>query len=287
MKYCLACVATPDFMPGVLVMLHSFLRHNIWFEGDVIILHDALSDADQAKLRDLSNKVKIREISPEMAQATQQLLQRRPEMAPRSSSFYKGDLLSQHTYDKVILSDSDIVYRASIENIIKKPDLLMACGDGAFYHAKLRSTFDYTINDDTHSPHLKSTFSAGFVVMDRKLCGALAFRAFLDCMAQFTQTQFISGNTDQAIFNVMFDGVLTRLDCKYNYHLLHKDIIKAKTGKSFEDAIVLHFGGKAKPWNLGDAIVAIAADPDLKDIFDVWRLAYMDYTAFSQDIAMK
>ena len=42
LKLCLATVTTEAFVPGTLVMLHSFLKVNPWFEGDLVIIHDGL-----------------------------------------------------------------------------------------------------------------------------------------------------------------------------------------------------------------------------------------------------
>lgn len=260
-------------------MLHSFLRHNEWFDGDIIVLHDTLSETDQEKLRGISGKIKVSRISPEMARATNQLLEKRPEMAPVVSSFYKGDFLKFDTYDKVIFSDCDILYQGSIQNLLGKPDALMACGDGAYYHDRRRSISDYTLITDTDQPYLQKTFSAGFVILGFELLGTASFDTFLTLMGQYSQNCFTSGNTDQAILNVMFDGMLTRLDCRFNYHLLHKDIIMATTGVTFDDSIVLHYGGHAKPWNPVDSLAAISTDGALKEIFDLWRLSYGEYIA--------
>ena len=43
-KACIATVVTEDFVPGALVNLHSFRKHNKSFRGDFVIIHDELSD---------------------------------------------------------------------------------------------------------------------------------------------------------------------------------------------------------------------------------------------------
>ena len=133
------------------------------------------------------------------------------------------------------------------------------------------------MEDDSTEPELKSTFSAGFAILGSEILGEANFAKFIATMGQYSDTAFTSGNTDQAIFNVMFDGQLSRLSCIYNYHLLHKNLIQNVTGIGFEEAVIIHYGGWDKPWQPEAAIKVAAKDDDLRIAFDLWRVAYAAY----------
>ena len=45
-----ATVTSPEFLLGTRVMLDSFLAENPWFEGEIVVIHDRLDEA-QARHR--------------------------------------------------------------------------------------------------------------------------------------------------------------------------------------------------------------------------------------------
>ena len=49
-KTCLLTVATDGFVPGTFVMVRTFLKHHPRFDGDVVVVHDGLSDASREVL---------------------------------------------------------------------------------------------------------------------------------------------------------------------------------------------------------------------------------------------
>ncbi|MCP5047296.1 MAG: hypothetical protein GY940_09000, partial [bacterium] len=52
---CLATVTSTGYIPATLVMIASFLEHNPWFTGDIVIIHDHLPDEDQDLLSCFKN----------------------------------------------------------------------------------------------------------------------------------------------------------------------------------------------------------------------------------------
>ncbi len=275
---CMVCVVTPDFMMGALTMLHSFLKHNRWFNDDIIILHEGLSDTDKDKLQALYPRLVLKMVSDDIAHAVDSVIARRPDMRHRYASFFKGDLLNFTQYQRIIMSDCDMMYTGSIEDLLTNAAPLQACADGAHYAGVRRSKNNYNkLEYGSNEPSLKSTFSAGFMIFKSDILGSANFTKFIATMDQYSDTDFTSGNTDQAIFNVMFDGLLSRLSCIYNYHLMHKNLIQRVTGVHFEEAVIIHYGGSEKPWQPHAVLKVAAQDDDLRIAFDLWRVAYASY----------
>ncbi len=54
---CLATATTEPFVPGALVMLGSFLAHHPRFDGDLVIIHDALPQAARDALQSVSERM--------------------------------------------------------------------------------------------------------------------------------------------------------------------------------------------------------------------------------------
>ena len=48
---CLATTVTDSYVPGAVAMLGSFRAHHPGFDGDVVILHDGLSEARRRESR--------------------------------------------------------------------------------------------------------------------------------------------------------------------------------------------------------------------------------------------
>jgi lipopolysaccharide biosynthesis glycosyltransferase len=276
-RLCLVSVVTPGFLPGALAMLFSFFQHNAWFDGDVVVLHKDLTSEDQTKLTTLSPKIRVQRISDEMARMAAKVVGKRPELRSRESSFYKGELLRLDGYDQIIMSDCDIVYTGSVKSAVMSNEGVRACGDGSHYRGEQRSKADYARVAAGSRPILQNTFSAGFVLFSTALFEPEHFSRYLAMMEQYCGSGFPSGNTDQAIFNVLFDGAVCHLDPIYNYHLMHKDLIREKTGRTFSEAIVLHYGGANKPWDPIMSATAAANDPELHQTFQIWRAVYLEY----------
>ena len=61
---CLATVVTDSFVPGAVVMLGSFRAHHPGFAGDVVVLHDGLSEESRAVLSTVGGPVRFEPVRP-------------------------------------------------------------------------------------------------------------------------------------------------------------------------------------------------------------------------------
>jgi alpha-N-acetylglucosamine transferase len=131
--FCLATVTSESFVPGTLVLIHSFLKHNRWFQGDVIIIHSALPADSGEYLTACSDRVVLRHCSHDLAEGIRSIVASRPDLEPVRDRFLSLEAFRLEGYDRVVFLDSDILVTASISDFFAANADLVACGDGAFY----------------------------------------------------------------------------------------------------------------------------------------------------------
>ncbi len=135
MNVCLATVTTEPFIPGTLVMLHSFLRQNPWFHGDIVVIHDALDTTSCHTFTKGFDRVRFLPISTRLNACLQALIAHRPDFASQQAQFYSLETLRLTGYDKVLFCDSDLLFRRSIGELFETHKALICCGD-ALYRTK-------------------------------------------------------------------------------------------------------------------------------------------------------
>ncbi len=59
---CFVTAATESFVPGTLVTICSFLKHHPAFDGDVVVIHDALPASRRQCLQDACGKVRFERV---------------------------------------------------------------------------------------------------------------------------------------------------------------------------------------------------------------------------------
>ncbi|ASK88433.1 glycosyltransferase family 8 protein [Sphingorhabdus sp. SMR4y] len=278
-RYCLATVLTPDFVPGGLAMIHSFLTHNPWFDGQIVILHKDLEQRAQQDLTALYPDLRVQRIGGDLESAIARVVARRPDLARRQSSFYKGDLLQLTTAEKLFYVDSDMIFRGSIESLLfDNAAPLLAAGD-KYHYLGQAMTKEHYAEAEPEEAVLDRTFGAGFMVMDRIIRTENNHRRYLGQMELFDKGVRTTGHTDQAIFNILFDGQIAHLGFEYNYHILVKKFVEFETTATLDNAIILHFAGWNKPWDPVAAMKAENFDTELGRAVRLWREVYRDCMA--------
>jgi lipopolysaccharide biosynthesis glycosyltransferase len=109
LKACLSTIVTPDFMPGALVMIDSFLQYNKWFTGDILIFGEGLRNQDRKLLQSFPN-VFFPEPDPELLPYIDRIIEERPEYERKRVVFYSLSLFNLTGYDKYIYIDSDAFF---------------------------------------------------------------------------------------------------------------------------------------------------------------------------------
>ena len=118
---CLATATTESFVPGALVLLGSFLEHHPRFDGDLVIIHDALPQAARDALQALSDRVRFETVSTRLRTASPICP---PAIRPLPAGleyFYSLEAFRLHGYRKVLFYDSDVLVRAPLDALFDAP----------------------------------------------------------------------------------------------------------------------------------------------------------------------
>lgn len=232
-------------------MLYSFQKHNPWFKGDIIIIHDHTLNEEDKDLVDRYFSVKWISIDEDLKEKTSSLSEFFPDFKRRMGQFYSLEAFKLDHYRKILFLDSDILIRGSMEPLLDQKDKLIVC--------KKSDKYRNPQEPDPDIPFSVEQFNAGMMVIDRSLLGKEIYGSMLDLVKpdffyRFLEKdeagQWIIGRlgTDQLIFNTLYQHIATYVSMKYNYRFGISDAILAKEGLAYRDAIVVHFTGKRKPW---------------------------------------
>ena len=278
-KIGLATVTSEDFLPGTVVMLSSFLAHNRWFSGDIFVIHENLSDAGIKLLGDAFPNVILHALSDPMALRLDALAEAVPWMSSRRLQFGSLEILSFADLDRVLFFDSDLLFLASIAELLALPDALICCGDGAFYRGNIRSHDDFSESRASAAAdgQLRESFNSGFMILGKPLLSENIYDSALSMITADRWQADATGHTDQMLFNLLFAGQQTLVSPEYNFALSHREIIQQSKGVFLQDAKVVHFAGPAKPWLVNEILHRAHVDPALIAAFQMWHDGFVAF----------
>ena len=251
---CLATVVTDSFVPGAVVMLGSFRAHHPGFAGDVVVLHDGLSEASRAVLAAVGGPVRFEPVRPALLERVASLAAAYPGRLHSPAAFHTLDAFRLGGYRKVLFYDSDVLFQGPVGELFDTDAALLCCGDrpyllGGVRDAETLRPVARTAAGAGHSaPVLKRAFNSGFLLIDGSCTGERVYADLLALMAPETWRGIAIRIGAQAILNRYFAGRQTLVDWTYNYLVPHAAAIRARTGLDAVRAKALHFKGSVKPW---------------------------------------
>jgi lipopolysaccharide biosynthesis glycosyltransferase len=266
-------VTSSEFVPGTLVLIQSFLNHNPWFDGDIVIISDGL-DPEQAKLFEIFPKVVFRKPGEDLLLRIGHLCNALPAFIPRRKRFYSIELFNLDGYDRLFFFDSDMLVTGNISELLSYPEPLLACSDQPNRHVgkvRDRITFKRISADGVGDRDvLKKTFNAGFMVADKTLLNHHTYEGLKELIHSNVFGNIRTHNTDQVVLNLLFDGKARLLDYTYNMIISNWREFSAAGHIDPADIRILHFTGSYKPWETGAGRDGIADDPVVKAFYDAW-----------------
>lgn len=259
-RHCLATVTDRRYLPGTVIMISSFLRHNPWFDGDVVVLHDGLPVRSRRRLLRFPG-IRLVQIGEELRGRLRALATRYPDLRPRLARFHSLQAFALTGYERVLYLDSDILCIGDVRPLLDPPlpgsraweaaePPLVACPDQTRFRDQVRDaeTFIPMERGGTTPPRdvIPDCFNTGVMVirpdrLDPETTEGLFARLHPD---RWTPTR--TGHTDQAVLNRHFGSRCGRAPERYNY-LLASDSDRWER-PPMSEAVLLHFLGKPKPW---------------------------------------
>ncbi|MEU0833692.1 glycosyltransferase [Streptomyces sp. NPDC005969] len=218
-----------NYLPGFLALLRSLALSNPGVCEDFLVLHDGLRPASVARIRALHPRVDFRRVDAEhydsYAKGDQDNYLVR-------KAYFILDVFRVRDYDTVITLDTDMVVLGDLGELLKLRDGLAAVPQFFFGQHKLNS---------------------GLLVIQREYLSD-AFCAKIDEVGRAGTYEL--DKHDQGILNAVLDGDFVQLDARYNFvkRRLSGDLPVPDT------TAILHFTGRHKPWQGGEAGYGQAED---------------------------
>lgn len=275
---CVAVVTTDSFVVGTLVTIYSFLKHNSWFDGEIVIICRELSERNREYLELVYDRIKFFSVNECLLARIDEVTKVFPEFASKQARFYSLETFRLRNYEKVLFLDSDLLVRGSVENLFHLKHQFIACGDGAFYNGRGRR-WGRGIEESCGDEEIEviyDTFNSGFFLVDNSLLIDDVYEGVLNLVDRRIYKTPNMKLADQVVLNLYFAGRQHLVGGEYNYLLAHATSIYEKEEINLTDARVLHFNGHQKPWMTEEVLYAGVKDPVFTKACGLWFNDYVE-----------
>lgn len=270
--HCLLTITDDGFIDGTEMLVFSFLRHNPWFAGRILVLvGGALSEASRARLRALAPVEFIvpgADLDARVAALTQAI----PALKRAGPRFASLEAFGLIEFERVVYIDSDAFVTGDLSPLFDDPRPLLASPDGSRYDELLGDAdAARESNRQRYGLALSGCFNSGVL----SIGGDFLQRTVRDALVASIHPDFWQGVetvgwTDQLILNRHFAGRTALLDGRWNYMpILEAKIRRAHRLHCF-DARIVHMAGRCKPWETPSDDLFEQA-PGLAKFYELWQ----------------
>jgi lipopolysaccharide biosynthesis glycosyltransferase len=249
MKLAIVTVSTDSFLTGTMVLFHSFLAHNQWFNGDLIVIDGGLSEKSKTQLENKFNSV-IKLPGEEIEKQLNRLIKDIPLYGKNKARFYSLEAFDLKDYEYVLFLDSDILCAGDVSTLFNNNYLFAACPDRDYYRGYIKHIKSFkTVEKSTKTELFKDQFTdrifnTGVMLISGTLIKTDLYRKLLNALI-FSNFQYVqTGHTDTVVLNNELLNKITWLDCNYNFYTTLSNTAIAESAKPY----FVHFLGKDKPW---------------------------------------
>lgn len=121
MKLALITICNDAFIEPCRTMIYSFVKNNLWFDGDIIICCDTneftLNEENRAKLQMIYEHVIIREVDRSQYQKFIDNFKKDRKILKYLPSVYTFEVFDLDGYDKALYLDADMLIIESIQDL--------------------------------------------------------------------------------------------------------------------------------------------------------------------------
>jgi len=259
---CVATVSSRDFLVGTRVLFDSFLTHNSWFEGKLVVIHRDISERDQAAILREFPQVEFQRPAFALEAALKRLISEQPRLTGRAARFLSLQCLWMNSPGRVLFCDSDILFRKDVREDLMTPGLFLACPDFA------------QLVTSAVGPTTKTSFNSGLMLIDRSRRSTVMQQQALMRLDPIDWRDSDQPFTDQAVFNHVFGDEVQLLGSHCNHLVGLAAKLRETAHGPLREAKVLHFNGPAKPWAMAQHRSMISEDPGFATALAAWFAAY-------------
>lgn len=245
----LCTICNNEFIDGLMVMLSSFLRNNIWFKGKIIVYYhneySPISISNMNRARSLYDGIDFKPVNvSEYQKLINKFLKMKRAQRRLIPSLFTFEVFEDIKYfDKILYLDSDMLVLNDISEIFKLNHDMVVTPDAGEYIKR-----DY------------STFNGGFLLLSHSISDKEYKKKLIDHAETMTDMVL----ADQTIMNSFFPGGLPMLEIDYN--CLKRCFPDNKFSQFNSNVKIVHYVG-AKPWDP----IKSDFESKYKKIEDLWK----------------
>lgn len=260
------------FLPGTVVLLSSFLRHNPWFTGDIVIIHDGLPDAARARLQRFPN-LRFHAVGAVLKDRLAELAVARPKIAAKLPILRSLEAFNLPGYDWVLKLDSDVLCTGSAAGLAGIDGALLGCPDQAYFRGHVRHPQTYVPQHMSLGAAERVSamaFNAGILFLRPGRLDPRVYDDLTERVHPDTWLMIRTGHSDSVVLNRHFRGLWTPVPEKYNYMISKDSAHYTRPRCAPSDAVFLHYIGRPKPWDAEAAGAVSAMDAERRFAFELW-----------------
>jgi len=229
-KFVVTTVCNDLFVPGLKSLIKSIIKHNVWFNYDIVVFHNnsstKLSNKSKKDLTNFYSKIKFKNVDDIYDKINIKKNSRKRFI----SSFLTIETFNMIGYDKAIFLDSDMLCLGDLSDVFSYDIDFGVTRDTNKYNLQTKNSYNKNI-----------TFNGGFLVVGKRYLNSKTYNDLFD-LCNNTTTDF----ADQFVMNEYFKNKnIFYFNSKYN--ALKRCFPDEKFNNVFNDVRLLHFVGK-KPW---------------------------------------
>lgn len=277
-KFALATVTTESYLQWSMVMIHSFLKSNPWFKGDIVVFCKDLSPESKFRLSTFE-QVRFIEPSEMLLQKLENLKNKVPQFKNIISQFYSLEVFNLNGYQKVLFLDSDLIIVKSLQNLFSSDMLLAACPESCWYSGKGRNAIDYeaVFVEEASGDFIETPANSGFLFINEAMIDQENYEGLVNLVDPELWSNKKTFHADQLVMNLWFRNQFSIIDARYNFRPKSTNQIAEKEKITINDAFIIHFIRQHKPWNFDEMMLASENDLNLLKAYELWYQWYFDF----------
>jgi lipopolysaccharide biosynthesis glycosyltransferase len=258
---CLATVTDAAFLPGTVVLLSSFLHHNPWFDGDLVVIHRDLPDDARRTLARFPN-LRFHDVGAALLDRVAAVMVAHPALRHKAPIFYSLEAFNLPDYEHVLKFDSDILCRSSVAGLLDAQGALLGCPDQPHFRRLVRHPTTYVPHAPPEATDVDepATFNAGMLVVRPPLLERGVYDRLLRGVSPETWQVAGTRHTDSIVLNRTFRREWVCMSERYNYFVSTETAKYTRPRVPLGDAVLLHFIGRQKPWQPRGPMAELSAD---------------------------
>lgn len=244
------------------------------------MIADKLTDESIRRLC-IFPKIRIEQTDNSLLQKLDDLCSVLPIFKSRTPGFFSIEIFRFTKYEKVLFLDSDMIVVQDVEELFGLTGHFYGCAE--WFSGKVRKLSDYksVFSDENNEDIIENAINTGFMLISGDTISDKVYRGLTEMVSPKNFEDSTTLNTDQLIINKYFRNRIQLLDSRYNYRPKNSKGILARENIKSEDAKIIHFLLKSKPWNLDQVMPTSEQNIDLLKSYELWYQWYFRLLKFS------